>query len=68
MTFDDLLTTLHGLPRAEKVRAFRFLSTELAQLEGVEISEGAEYPIWSPFDSYEAAALLSEYHEQEPDR
>ncbi|MCA9413873.1 MAG: hypothetical protein KC944_21855 [Candidatus Omnitrophica bacterium] len=61
MTLDEILDTLHDLPRAEKVRAFHFLSTELAREEGKGFEDGGEFPVWSPFDSYDAAQTLTRH-------
>jgi len=43
----------------------QFLIAELAQEEGVPFTHGATYPIWSPYDSYEAAATLMQVLREE---
>ena len=58
MELDELLPKLRGLDRADKWRTVQVLMAELAQEEGVPFSPEAVYPIWSPYDSYEAAATL----------
>jgi hypothetical protein len=68
MKLNELLPVLHELPRADKFRALQFLTTDLAHEEGVALSAGAEYPVWSPFDATEAAATLSQYLHDKPDR
>jgi len=60
MKLDELLPVLHKLPRADKYRAVQFLTTELAQAEG-GLLQGAEYPVWSPFEAHDAAATLTQY-------
>jgi hypothetical protein len=60
MQLSDILPALHQLPRADRFRAVQFLTTELAQDEGVLLA-GAEYPIWSPHEAHEAAATLTGY-------
>jgi hypothetical protein len=55
MSLAELLPVVHALPRQDKFRLMQELITELAQEEG--LPEG-EYPVWSPYDSYEAAATL----------
>ena len=56
----ELLPELHELPRADKFRAVQFLTAELAQGEG-GLQPGAEYPVWSPYEAHDAAAVLTQY-------
>lgn len=56
MTMIELLPTLSELNRAEKLRVMHYLVTELEKDESI-LSPG-DYPIWSPYDSYEAADAL----------
>jgi hypothetical protein len=59
MSFAELLLTLQLLPRPDKLRAMQFLSAELAREERKAIIEvGESYPVWSPFDAHDAAAIL----------
>ena len=60
MNFNELLPTLRQLPRADKLRALQFLSSDLADEEAAGMAEGASYPIWSPYDSIEAAHILEQ--------
>ena len=62
----ELLPTLHALSRADKLRVIQHLVVELAQDEGVPLFEaGASYPIWTPFEAYDAAASLLKMLEAE---
>lgn len=62
MTLAELLPVLHALPRADKVRAVQFLTSELAQQESQRVlTDGAEYPVWSPFDAHDAATTLADF-------
>jgi hypothetical protein len=64
MSLADLLPALHDLPRIDKFRVVQLLTAELAQEEG-RLTEGTEYPIFSPFEAHDAAATLTQYlHEQ----
>jgi len=58
MSFDELLPTLKELNRVDKLRAMQFLVIELAREEGVLLNAGAAYPIWSPFNAFDAANAL----------
>ena len=58
MELDELLPRLRELDRADKWRTVQVLMAELAQEEGMPFVPGAVYPVWSPYDSYEAAATL----------
>jgi hypothetical protein len=57
----DLLPTLRSLSRADKIRAIQLLAGELAREEEVpRLEAGASFPIWTPFDAFDAAAKLFE--------
>jgi hypothetical protein len=61
MKLAELLPSLRELPRADKFRAVQFLTGELAHEESGGLLAGAEYPVWSPSESHEAAATLTRY-------
>jgi hypothetical protein len=58
MSVAELLPVLKELPRADKLRVMQFLLSELAR-EGALLEADTEYPVWSPYDSCEAAIGLS---------
>ena len=59
MTLAELLPTLHGLPRADKLRVIQLLASDVAREEGVEVTSADKaYPIWSPYDAFDGAATL----------
>ncbi len=58
MLDSHLFTELTQLDRADKLRVMQFLVVELAKEEGLLLKPNAQYPIWSPYNSYEAAATL----------
>ena len=60
MSLDELIPSLRDLNRADKFRAMQFLVSELANEEAPLLKAGGEYPIWSPYNSYEAADALLE--------
>jgi hypothetical protein len=61
-----LLPALKALPNNEKVREVDFLQAELAREQGeFPFPPGLEVPIWSPFDAYEAAAVMTCLIEQD---
>ena len=62
MSLAELLPSVQALPRSDKFRLVQELIAELAQEEG--LTEG-EYPIWSPYDAYEAAATLMQLLEED---
>lgn len=60
MTLSELLPLLHDLKKVDKIRVMQFLVEDLAQEEGLSpFRPEATYPIWSPYDSFEAASTLS---------
>jgi hypothetical protein len=58
MIANNILSELQHLDRADKLRVMQFLLVELAKDEGAVLKPNAEYPIWSPFNSYQAASVL----------
>lgn len=56
----ELLPALSELDRIDKLRAMQFLIAELAKSENLELGGEVAYPVWSPFDSFEAARTLLE--------
>ena len=65
MTRTELLPLLQKLPRVEKLQLIQFLITELIQEEDSTLLEpGKSYPVWSPYDAYEAANVLLQALEQ----
>jgi hypothetical protein len=66
MSLAEMMPELQALPRADKLRAIQFLAAELAREENVDFfPPGKSYPIWSPFDSFDAARTLMQLLEQE---
>jgi len=54
----ELLNTLQGLSRAEKLYVVQVLISELAQQEADLIKPEKSYPVWSPYDAFEAANTM----------
>lgn len=66
MTLSQLLPSVQELAHSDKLQLMQWLATQLAREEGVDLlSPDAEYPVWSPHDSYEAASVLSAFIESE---
>lgn len=60
MSLAELLPTVQALPYDDKVRLAHLLITELAREEGVPLGDVEPmYPVWSPYNAFEAAAALS---------
>jgi hypothetical protein len=57
MSLTELLPSVRELTRNEKIRLIQVLADDLVQEESPPMPAG-EYPIWSPYDSYEAADQL----------
>ena len=58
MGVTELVPLLHELDRADKLRVLLLLVYELAQEEGALLQPGIAYPVWSPYDAFEAANTL----------
>jgi hypothetical protein len=65
MTITELFPTLRNLSRADKLKVMQFLVTEIAQEEEPSLQSGATSPVWSPFNSHDAAHILAQLLETE---
>jgi hypothetical protein len=67
MSLADLLPTLQALPRAEKLQAIHYLTEQLLEEDKLlaHFRPGVSYPVYSPYDAYEAAAALRQLLEAE---
>ena len=60
MSMNEVLTTLRQMNRVEKMRVMQFLVLDLTKEEEALLSPNTSSPIWSPYDSFEAASTLLE--------
>ncbi|MGM3307544.1 hypothetical protein ACSQ6I_16510 [Anabaena sp. WFMT] len=60
MVSTELLNTLHTLSRADKLYIMQVLISELAQEETNLIKPEQSYPVWSPYDAFDAANTMLE--------
>ncbi|NET00794.1 MAG: hypothetical protein F6K61_09500 [Sphaerospermopsis sp. SIO1G1] len=60
MVSTELLNTLHTLSRADKLYIMQVLISELAQEETNLIKPDQSYPVWSPYDAFDAASTMLE--------
>ncbi len=58
MVLSELISTLRGLNRSDKLYVMQVLISELAQQEIDLIKPDQVYPVWSPYDSIEAADTM----------
>jgi hypothetical protein len=59
MSLTELLPIVHALPHADKLRLMQALVAELAQEEGIALTDATtDYPIWSPYNAFDAADTL----------
>ncbi len=62
----ELLPKIQALPKADKLRLMQFLVFELAREQGVALLQpDQDYPIWTPFNAFDAAATLLSALEEE---
>ena len=57
MVSNELLSELHKLSRADKLRVMQVLIEEMA-LEELGMVSGTHYEVWSPYDAAGAAVKL----------
>jgi hypothetical protein len=65
MSASEILDQIRALPPDEQVTLLKRLAEEFFLPEGAYFRPGEVYPIWSPYDSYEAAAALTQLLEEE---
>ncbi|MFB2971137.1 hypothetical protein ACE1CD_19375 [Aerosakkonema sp. BLCC-F183] len=58
MVSPELLTTIQGLTRADKLYIMQVSISELAQQETDLIKPEQSYPVCSPYDAFEAANTM----------
>ena len=58
MTMTELMPLLRQLNRAEKLHVMQCLVSDLAQGESDLLRQDMSYPIWSPYDAFEAADTM----------
>jgi hypothetical protein len=64
MVAAELVSTLKELSRFDKFYIVQILISELAQQETDLIKPDQAYPVWSPYDSFGAGAVLMEALQQ----
>jgi hypothetical protein len=60
MVSAELLNSLHTLKRADKLYMMQVLISELAQEETSLIKPDQSYPVWSPYNAFDAANTILE--------
>ena len=66
MTLNELLPSLHALPRADKLRLIQLLAEDVASEDGIAgPNADRTYPVWSPHEAFDGAATLLRVLEQE---
>lgn len=60
MVSAELLNILHTISRADKLYIMQVLISELAQEETNLIKPDQLYPVWSPYDAFDAANTMLE--------
>lgn len=58
MVASELISTLKGLDRLDQFYIVQILISELAQQEAKLIKPDQAYPVWSPYDAFEAADTM----------
>jgi len=59
MPFVELQYAIKPLPRLEKLRLMEWMIADMTREEtALTLKSGESYPIWSPYDAYDAADTL----------
>jgi hypothetical protein len=65
MSLIEVLPSVQVLSRREKLQLIELLAQDLARGEDSPLEAGQSFPVWSPHDAYEAAAVLMQAIEDE---
>jgi hypothetical protein len=66
MSLAELLPSVRALSRSDKLCLIQLLANDLAQEESHSpLVAGASYPVWTPLNAFEAAAVLLRALEEE---
>jgi hypothetical protein len=60
MSLAELVPAVRELPLFEQLHLIRVVLEDIEVREKLGVRSGQEVPIWSPWDSYEAAAVLAD--------
>ena len=66
MTLNELLPSLHALPRADRPRLIQLLTADVASEDGITDDDAdTTYPVWSPHEAFDGTATLLRVPEEE---
>jgi len=65
MSLEQLVHELHSLSRVDKLRVVQLLVNDLAADEAAGVLTQAQYEVWSPADSGDAARVLLQMLEED---
>jgi hypothetical protein len=61
MSYAELQSSVKELSKIEKLGLIQFIVSELAKEEGINLIKDRDiYPIWSPYEAFEASDILYE--------
>jgi hypothetical protein len=58
MSLAELIPLVNNLSQSDKLSLFKFLAEQVPDAQLQVIFSESEYPVWSPYDSTEAANIL----------
>lgn len=61
MPLTEVIPRVRELSARDELRLIQTLTDDLAREVGLDLAPEAEYPVWSPHDSYEAAAQIQSF-------
>ena len=65
-SFVELQSAIKPLPRLKKFQLIQWVMADLAQEEvALMLQPGAAYPVWSPYEAFDAAEILWRELQQE---
>lgn len=67
MSLAEVIALVNGLNQSDKRSLFKLLATQIPDAELQAIFSASEYPVWSPYDATEAAEILMQMIQDDPE-
>lgn len=67
MSLSELIPLINDLSQSDKLALFKLLAAQIPGAELRVIFSASEYPIWSPYDATEAANILMQMIQDNPE-
>ena len=67
MSLAELIPLVNNLNQSDQLTLFKLLAAKIPDAELQTIFSASEYPVWSPYDATEAASILMQMVQDDPE-